>query len=331
MKLNSILITGGAGFIGSHVVERICEALPESRIAVLDKMTYAADIDNIATLIHPQHRRLFVGDVCDFDLCRRLTNHVDCVIQLAAESHVDNSFGNSLQFTLSNTLGTHTLMEACRINRVPLVIHVSTDEVYGEALTTSFSENSILNPTNPYSASKASAEMIVNSYRYSFDLPVIMVRGNNIFGIRQYPEKIIPKFSLQMLVGKRMTLHGTGEYRRRYLAAEDFADAMILLLTKGKIGEVYNIGSEEEYSNHQIAEMICRHFHHDPKESITFVRNRPFNDARYAVDWSKIAALGWHPTRSLKAGLPAVAEWYRSNINRYEDALELWQKDDWSS
>ena len=324
MKINSLLITGGAGFIGSHVTERFCQEFPDARIAVLDKMTYSADFDYIAETLKAGHRRLFVGDICDFDLCQRLVRDVDCVVHLAAESHVDNSFGNSLQFTLSNTLGTHTLMEACRIAKVPpRIIHVSTDEVYGEALGKPFVETSILNPTNPYSASKASAEMVVNSYSYSFNLPVIVVRGNNIFGIRQYPEKIIPKFCLQTMLGKKMTLHGAGDNLRHYLAVEDFADALVLLVQKGTIGEIYNIGSEEEYSNRQIAEMICRHFGKDPEKAITHIRNRPFNDARYSIDLSKINRLGWSSTRTLADGLPAVADWYQANKHRFSEVEEL--------
>ena len=330
MKFDRILITGGAGFIGSHVVERICREFPESRIAVLDKMTYAADLDNVAAALAPRHRRLHVGDVCDLDLCCRLTRRVDCVIHLAAESHVDNSFGNSLRFTHSNTLGTHTLMEACRINQVPLVLHVSTDEVYGETLDAPFAEESILNPTNPYSASKASAEMLVNSYRYSFGLPVIIVRGNNIFGARQYPEKIIPKFILQSLVGDPLTIHGDGSNRRHYLAVEDFAEALVRLLHQGSTGEIYNIGTLDEHTNLEVARMICAHFDRDPGQWITFVADRPFNDARYAVDFSKIQKLGWDPTTRLDSRIAVLVQWYREHLFRYEEAMETWRRNGWT-
>src|SRR5882757_7732749 len=254
--MKNILITGGAGFIGSHVVERMMREYPDANIYILDKMTYAADIRNLDGLLDWQRCHLIVGDLTDFDLCSRVTKDVDCVLHVAAESHVDNSFGNSLQFTRSNTLGTHSLLEACRINGTPRIIHVSTDEVYGEIAEGVHSEKDLLNPTNPYSASKAGADMMAISYIHSFKQPIIIVRGNNIFGIRQYPEKIIPRFSLLALQGHKLTLHGSGRNRRRYLAVEDFTDALALLLESGKVGEIYNVGTDHEYENVDIARMI---------------------------------------------------------------------------
>jgi dTDP-glucose 4,6-dehydratase len=315
--MDNILITGGAGFIGSHVCERIIEEFPKAMVTVLDKMTYAADEKNLAAFLQNNIRKLVRGDVCDFELCSDLTQDVDCVIHMAAESHVDNAFSNSLEFTRSNTLGTHTLLEASRLKEVALFIHVSTDEVYGEIDEGTFKEDSVLNPSNPYSGSKASADMIVNSYRHSFDTPVIIVRSNNIFGIRQYPEKIIPKFAMQCLTGNQLTLHGDGNNRRRYLAAEDFAEALVLLLNKGVVGDIYNVGSEDEFSNLQIAEMICAHFGLEPKRNIRLVDDRPFNDSRYSVDFSKISKLGWKPKRPLKDSLPDVLGWYEKNKDQY--------------
>jgi dTDP-glucose 4,6-dehydratase len=315
--MDNILITGGAGFIGSHLVERVADAIPEAKIAVFDKMTYAADRRNLDHVLDGAKRMLVTGNVCDFDLCVRLTKGIDCVIHAAAESHVDNAFGNSLEFTRSNTLGTHTLLEAARLNNVPLFVHISTDEVYGEIREGLFDENSPFNPSNPYSGSKASAEMIVNSYRYSFDTPIITVRANNIFGIRQYPEKIIPKFAMQALTGNRMSVHGNGTNRRSYLAAEDLAEAMVLLMREGKIGEIYNVGSTEEFTNIDIAEMICAHFGLDPKRTVQFVDDRPFNDFRYSIDFAKIARLGWKSERRFEESLPDVLGWYEENKDRY--------------
>ncbi len=315
--MRKILITGGAGFIGSHVAEKIACRFPDAEIVILDKMTYAADGDNLSGVLQRHKRRLVVGDICDLEMCDRLTKNMDCVVHLAAESHVDNSFGNSLQFTRSNTLGTHTLLEASRINNVPLFIHISTDEVYGEIDSGSFTEDSVLNPSNPYSGSKAGAEMIVSSYRQSYDMPIITVRSNNIFGIRQYPEKIIPKFIMQAISGLRFTLHGDGKNRRRYLAAEDFAEAVVLLLGSGKVGDIYNIGSVQEYSNLEIAEMIAAHFDLEPQDSMEFVADRPFNDSRYAVDTGKISSLGWSEKRNFEKELPRIVEWYRDNADRY--------------
>jgi dTDP-glucose 4,6-dehydratase len=321
--MRKIIITGGAGFIGSHVVERVAEAYPNSDLVVLDKMTYAADIDNIAHVLKRSQRRLRVGDVSDFDLCRDVTAGADCLINLAAESHVDNSFGNSLRFTHSNTLGTHTLLEACRLNKVGRIIHISTDEVYGEIAEGFHAEGDALDPTNPYSASKAAADMIVNSYVHCFKMPIISVRANNIYGVRQYPEKIIPRFTMQALCGEKLTLHGHGRNRRRYLSALDFADAIIILMQSGVNGQIYNIGSEDEYTNIEIAQMICENVGVSFQEQVLFVEDRPFNDCRYAIDTSKLKALGWTAKRPLHENMAAVVQWYRDNTHRYADQFHI--------
>jgi dTDP-glucose 4,6-dehydratase len=315
--MDNILITGGAGFIGSHVAERVIEEYPGAKIVILDKMTYAADEANLSGVLNNSRRTLVTGNVCDLDLCIALTKGIDCVIHLAAESHVDNAFGNSLEFTRSNTLGTHTLLEASRLNQVPLFIHVSTDEVYGEIDEGSFDENSILNPSNPYSGSKAGAEMIVNSYLQSFSTPIIIVRANNIFGIRQYPEKIVPKFAMMTLTGRNMTLHGDGSNRRCYLAAEDFAKALILIIRKNALGEIYNIGSDEEYSNLEVARMIGDYFGLKGDDYLEFIPDRPFNDSRYSIVLDKIMDLGWTPERKFSDTLPAVLAWYEENKGRF--------------
>jgi dTDP-glucose 4,6-dehydratase len=317
--MHKIVITGGAGFIGSHVVERMVKEFPQAEFAILDKMTYAADFNNIDHLLLRGKRRLFVGDIADFELALRVTENADCVLHLAAESHVDNSFGNSLRFTHSNTLGTHSLLEACRMNSVPKIIHVSTDEVYGEIADGMHSETDGLNPTNPYSASKAAADMLVNSYIHCFQMPIVSVRANNIYGTRQYPEKIIPRFTMLGLTGRSFTLHGNGQNRRRFLAAEDFADALVILLTKGAEGAIYNIGSEHEFTNLEIAKMIAGHLGLRAESMIEFVEDRPFNDCRYAIDSSKLRALGWEPKRPLVEHLGEVVRWYRDNMDRYAD------------
>ncbi len=315
--MRKIVITGGAGFIGSHVVERMAAEFPEAEIAILDKMTYAADIDNIDHMLLRGRRKLHVGDVADFEFALRVTENADCVMHLAAESHVDNSFGNSLRFTHSNTLGTHSLLEACRVNNVSKLIHVSTDEVYGEIAQGMHIESDGLDPTNPYSASKAAADMLVNSYVHCFKMPIISVRANNIYGTRQYPEKIIPRFTMLGLTGHKFTLHGNGQNRRRFLAAQDFAAALVLLMSKGAPGEIYNIGSDDEFSNLDVARMIAEHLNLRVESQINFVEDRPFNDCRYAIDCSKLKALGWEAKRPLKDHLGDVVQWYRDNMDRY--------------
>lgn len=314
-----IVITGGAGFIGSHVAERVRKEYPDAKMVIFDKMTYAADYENISHILKRDEVRLIVGDICDLELCRRVLDGADLLIHLAAESHVDNSFGDSLLFTKTNTLGTHTLLEACRVTSVPKIIHISTDEVYGEVPVGEVDETARLLPTNPYSASKASAEMLVMSYMKSFNLPVVRVRANNIIGIRQYPEKLVPRCCLSLIRGEKIPIHGNGKYLRHYLAVEDFAESVILLIHKGTIGEAYNVGSKEEYTNLEVATMICQEFGALLDNCVEFVTDRPFNDQRYSVSTAKISELGWHTQRSLQNQLPELVKWYKINEFRYRD------------
>lgn len=320
--MRKILITGGAGFIGSHFVEALVDAYPEHRVIVLDKMTYAADITYIAHLLEQHRVQLVMGDICDYDLTRRLVQDCDLVVHAAAESHVDRSFHSSILFTQTNALGTHTVMEACRDAGVPRIVHVSTDEVYGEVLSGEINESGELNPTNPYSASKAAAEMIVNGYRHSFKLPVIVVRANNIYGIRQFPEKLIPRCIMSLIDGKKVPLHGDGSNVRHYLAAPDFAAALVLLARRGQINEIYNIGSREEYQNREVVRMLCEEFNTTFEESVQLVCDRPFNDRRYSISWDKISNLGWAPMQSLKRDIPMVVDWYRKNADAVREKLK---------
>lgn len=315
--MKKIVITGGAGFIGSHIVDHFADQYPDAHITVFDKMTYAADIRNIMHMIETRRIELIVGDVCDLQKCFEVLNGCDLLIHAAAESHVDNSFGNSLEFSRTNVLGTHALMEAALKSNVPKIIHVSTDEVYGEVIQGRVDEAAHLLPTNPYSASKAAADMIIEGYKKSFQLPVITVRSNNIFGIRQFPEKIIPKFLLMMMKGEKLPLHGNGENMRHFLAAQDLCKALDLLVKKGEIGAIYNIGTMDEYKNIEIAEMICALFDQNPKDAITFIPDRPFNDARYAITWEPLKALGWAPEIHLRDHLPVMAAWYFDNFERF--------------
>ncbi len=315
--MRKILITGGAGFIGSHIVERFSTQFPDAKITVLDKMTYAADFRNIENLLHNNAIQLVVGDICDYDFCLKHVENCDLVIHAAAESHVDNSFHSSLLFTQTNVLGTHTVIETCREAEVPRIIHVSTDEVYGEITEGAVDESMPLNPTNPYSASKAAADIIINGYIHSFGIPVILVRANNVFGARQYPEKLIPRCCMALIKGEKIPLHGDGRNIRHYLSAHDLAEAIELISRRGKLQETYNIGALHEYQNVEVAQMICDAFGMSFADNIEFVRDRPFNDKRYSVVWDKIQALGWKPTRELRNEIPGIIEWYRQNAQRY--------------
>ena len=313
MNFKKILLTGAAGFVGSHVYDLFSRKYSESEITILDKMTYAANIKNIPEIIINNKHNLLVGDLIDLEICMQATKDKDLVINLAAESHVDNSFNNSIIFSKSNTLGTHTLMEACKQNNVKRIIHVSTDEVYGQTTGDPFLEKDILNPTNPYSASKAAAEMIVNSYYKSFNLPVMVVRSNNIYGIRQYPEKIIPKFILSCINREPIQIHGDGSNSRHYLSAIDFSHALDLLAEKGEEGEIYNISSNLELTNLEVSQYIKKYFDYDVE--VKHVANRPFNDKRYAVNDEKIRSLGWSANNNLIDDLSEIIRWYKDNID----------------
>ncbi|MBL6939886.1 MAG: GDP-mannose 4,6-dehydratase [Alphaproteobacteria bacterium] len=321
--MKKIVITGGAGFIGSHVTEQICESFPDAQVVVLDKMTYAADIGYLLPLVQAKRIELSVGDVCDYKFCVEVLAGCDLLIHAAAESHVDRSFHSSMLFTRTNAVGTHTILEAARTTHVPRIIHVSTDEVYGEVMTSARDETGAMNPTNPYSASKAAAEMIVRGYLHSFKLPIIVVRANNVCGIRQFPEKLIPRSIMALIAGEKIPLHGTGKNTRHYLCATDFALALALLAKKGKDNETYNIGSPDEFTNRAVAEMICASFGYDPKDHITYVADRPFNDRRYLISWDKIAQLGWKPQRTLPLELPAIVAWYRKNADNMLSRMSL--------
>ena len=254
----------------------------------------------------------------NFKSLQNYLKNVDLVINVAAESHVDNSFGNSLLFTKTNTLGTHYLLEACRKKGVKRVIHVSTDEVYGENLDGSFKEIQSLNPTNPYSASKAGADMMVNAYKKSYKMNIITVRANNIYGIRQYPEKLISKSIYNFINNKKMTIHGIGDNFRFYLSVEDFCSGIIKIILKGKSGHIYNIASEKKFKVIDVVKMIANYFNKNFIKNIKFVKDRPFNDKIYKINCNKLKSLKWKPKNNLDEDLPKICEWYKNNLNLFK-------------
>lgn len=317
--MRKIVITGGAGFAGSHIVDEACQRYPDTQIVILDKMTYAGDVRNISHHVFSNRAQLLVGDVADLDVCRRAVKDACLVIHAAAESHVDNSFGNSLEFTRTNVLGTHALMEACRQEGVQKIVHVSTDEVYGEVMHGAAAEDDVLRPTNPYSSSKAAAEMILRGYIQSYQEPIVIIRANNLYGIRQFPEKIIPRFICHLLTGRQLPLHGDGSNRRHYLSARDFARAVLFVAERGEIGQTYNIGTSDEYTNLQMAELLSGHFGRSLNGLVEFVEDRPFNDARYSITWEKLKTMGWSPEHRLQDDIGMLVDWYASNLDRYAD------------
>ncbi|CAL5405998.1 unnamed protein product [Camellia sinensis] len=321
----NILITGAAGFIASHVCNRIIRSYPEYKIVVLDKLDYCSNFRNLLPSRSSPNFKFVKGDIGSADLVNFLlvTESIDTIMHFAAQTHVDNSFGNSFEFTKNNIYGTHVLLEACKVTgQIRRFIHVSTDEVYGETdedAVVGNHEASQLLPTNPYSATKAGAEMLVMAYGRSYGLPVITTRGNNVYGPNQFPEKLIPKFILLAMQGKPLPIHGDGANVRSYLYCEDVAEAFEVILHKGEVGHVYNIGTKRERRVIDVATDICKLFSMDPEKNIKFVDNRPFNDQRYFLDDQKLKNLGWAERTIWEEGLKKTMEWYKSNPDWWGD------------
>jgi UDP-glucose 4,6-dehydratase len=321
----NILITGAAGFIASHVANRLVRSYPDYKIVVLDKLDYCSSLKNLSPSQSSPNFKFVKGDIGSADLVNYLliTESIDTIMHFAAQTHVDNSFGNSFEFTKNNIYGTHVLLEACKVTgQIRRFIHVSTDEVYGETeehAVVGNHEASQLLPTNPYSATKAGAEMLVMAYGRSYGLPVITTRGNNVYGPNQFPEKLIPKFILLAMRGKPLSIHGDGSNVRSYLYCEDVAEAFEVILHKGEVGHVYNIGTKKERRVIDVAKDLCNLFSLDPEKNIKFVENRPFNDQRYFLDDQKLKVLGWSERTSWSDGLAKTMEWYTKNPNWWGD------------
>lgn len=321
----NILITGAAGFIASHVANRLVRNYPDYKIIVLDKLDYCSNLKNLIPSNSSPNFKFVKGDIGSADLVNYLliTENIDTIMHFAAQTHVDNSFGNSFEFTKNNIYGTHVLLEACKVTgQIRRFIHVSTDEVYGETdedAVVGNHEASQLLPTNPYSATKAGAEMLVMAYGRSYGLPVITTRGNNVYGPNQFPEKLIPKFILLAMRGKTLPIHGDGCNVRSYLYCEDVAEAFEVVLHKGEVGHVYNVGTKKERRVLDVAKDICKLFNMDAEKSIEFVENRPFNDQRYFLDDEKLKHLGWSEKTTWEDGLRKTIEWYTSNPDWWGD------------
>ena len=308
--MKKYLITGGCGFIGSNFINYILTKEPTSFVVNVDKLDYCADVNNVHLKDDPTRYVFIHHTICDKYKMLTLMNEYEIthVVHFAAQSHVDGSFDKALDYTMDNIYGTHCLLEAARLyNRLVLFLHFSTDEVYGESLEDDkFHEMSLLCPTNPYSATKAGAEMLVNSYIFSFKLPCIITRGNNVYGPNQYHEKLIPRFMKLLDEGKKLTIHGQGDSKRSFIHVDDVSSAVDIVIRKGALGEVYNIGSddENEMSVMEVAEIICTHYKNgkyktDWEKKIEFVQNRPFNDKRYFITNLKLKSLGWTCNKKL--------------------------------
>ena len=320
------------GFIGSHAAILLAKKYPHYNVVVYDKLDYCSCLANLGEIARLKNFKFVKGDISSPDLVSYVMTeeNIDTVIHFAAQTHVDNSFGNSFNFTQSNIMGTHVLLESAKIHKgIRRFIHVSTDEVYGEGETfetEAMKEEHVLEPTNPYAATKAGAEFLVKSYHRSFKLPCIITRGNNVYGPHQFPEKLIPKFTNQLLRGRPVTLHGDGSNTRNFLYVEDVARAFEVILHKASPGMILNIGGDNEISNHDVAKRLIEILGLKDREDelITFVPDRQFNDLRYTINSSKLHELGWKELMPWEEGLKSTVEWYQKYTGRFgniEDAL----------
>lgn len=307
------VVTGGAGFVGSHIVDFLLDTYANIEVLVLDKITYAASKNNLTLALTKYAHRcsLVTLDLVDFDSVREVLRKGDFIIHAAAESHVDNSFSSSLVFSKTNCLGTHNLLQASMEKGIDAFLHISTDEVYGENTTDQhFYETQKLNPSNPYSASKAAAEMMVIAYQKFCGFRTFIIRSNNIFGSRQYPEKLIPRSIMRLKNGMSIELHGNGENKRSYLHVGDFVEALGLIVEKGLNRGIYNIGSKFEMSNLEVASILIKVVGRHDGKPITFVNDRPFNDHRYWIATEMIERLGWVQRRRFDTEIEKVVDWY---------------------
>ncbi|HVM63082.1 MAG TPA: dTDP-glucose 4,6-dehydratase [Verrucomicrobiae bacterium] len=308
-----VLVTGGAGFIGSHFVKVALRSHPDWHVVNLDKLSYAGNLDNLTDLPDPKRHEFVKGDIADHDLVTKLwSKGIDVVVNFAAETHVDRSILWADDFIKTDVLGAFTLLEAAREFGVKKFIQVSTDEVYGSIASGSFTEESPLNPRNPYSASKAGADRLAYAYFTTHNVPVTITRCSNNFGPNQYPEKFIPLFITNALEGHPLPLYGDGRNVRDWIYAEDHCAAIDFLIAHGKAGETYNIAGGNEVENIEIARTIVRKLG-KPESLIQLVKDRPGHDRRYSLDASKLRALGWKPDRNFPQALEATIDWYVKN------------------
>ena len=308
-----LLVTGGCGFIGSNFIRYVLAQHPDDRVVNLDKLTYAGNPANVADLEHDPRYSFVHGDIAEADLVRDVTRGVDAVVNFAAPSHVDRSILDADEFLKTNVLGVRVLLEAVRSLRVPRMLHVSTDEVYGSIATGAATETSPLQPSNPYSAAKAGGDLLALAYWKTHGVPVVITRASNNFGPYQYPEKMIPLFITNALDHQPLPLYGDGHQVRDWIYVLDHCAAIDRVLREGRDGEVYNVAGGHEVANvtltHEILRLLGK-----PGTLIRHVEDRPGHDRRYAVDSSKLERLtGWRQKVGFEAGLRETVDWFRAN------------------
>jgi dTDP-glucose 4,6-dehydratase len=322
--MKKVLITGGAGFIGSNFTHYYLEKHPEDQVMVFDRLTYAGNLENLSDLENNERYWFFQGDIADVKLVNELfeRERFDTVVNFAAETHVDKSIESPSIFVMTNIVGTQTLLEASRKYGVSRYHQISTDEVYGDLginSTNQFTESTSLSPNCPYAASKAAADLLVQSYFETYKLPVTISRCSNNYGPYQFPEKLIPYFFKLIASGEKVPIYGDGKNVRDWLYVIDHCRAIDTILEKGKLGEVYNIGGNNEKTNLEITKILLK-FLGKNEDLITFVNDRLAHDRRYAIDASKIEReLGWKPSVTFEEGIAKTFDWYQNHKNWWEE------------
>jgi dTDP-glucose 4,6-dehydratase len=310
-----LLVTGGAGFIGSNFIRYMLAKYPDCHVINLDKLTYAGNLENLSGLEGDSRYAFVQGDICDADAVGAIVaGGVEAVVNFAAESHVDRSILQSREFIRTNIVGTLNLLECCRKSKIRRYIQISTDEVYGSLGPTGFfTESSTIAPNSPYAASKASADLLVRSYFHTHGFPGIITRCSNNYGPYQFPEKLIPLLISNAMAGEPLPIYGDGMNVRDWIHVRDHCSAIDAVLHGGKDGEVFNVGGRQEFTNIYVARMILKFLGQD-ESLITYVQDRPGHDRRYAIDSSKLETdLGWRAGTAFSDGLRETIEWYRGN------------------
>ena len=311
-----LFVTGGAGFIGSNYVRHVL-AHSDDEVTVFDALTYAGNLANLAEVEDDPRYRFVKGDICDRDAVEQALAGHDAVVHFAAESHVDRSIASPDEFVRTNCLGTNVVCDVARRLEVDRLVHISTDEVYGSVETGSSAEDDALDPRSPYSASKAGSDLIARSYFSTFGLPVIITRSSNNFGPFQFPEKVIPLFVTNLLDGVAVPLYGDGMNVRDWCFVDDNCAAVDLVLRRGEIGSVYNIGAGNEVPNRVLVDKLLALMGAD-ESMVRYVDDRLGHDRRYSVDSSRVHALGWSPAHDLDEALAATVAWYGDNRSWWE-------------
>jgi len=315
-----ILVTGGAGFIGSNLVRHILREREDTLVRVLDRLTYAGNLENLADVAEDPRLEVMQGDVCDHDAARAAMQGVDAVMHLAAETHVDRSIISAEAAVQTNFVGTFVMLEAAREAGVERFLHMSTDEVYGSSLQEHFTEDHPLNPRNPYSAAKAGADRLVYSYHITYQLPVVIARPANNYGPYQYPEKLIPFFVYRALRDEHLPVYGDGMQVRDWLYVDDDCRALVTLLERGEPGEAYNVEAGNERPNLETIRLILDELG-KPESLIRHVEDRPGHDVRYPMDGSKLRALGWHPVMPWEQGIRRTVRWFAEHADWMERSI----------